>query len=139
MAHETTAKVSEDIRRREGLGEYVGSVEPTVNLLKLSKPTGRKYIRTALGSCRINMRIWKRMLQPLDLSTGTSLSIGFLIQVLSVISIMIHPNLFLLRNVMFRPSLQKRGSLHKRLELATARLLLELATARLPKRQTANL
>ena len=50
-------------------------------------------IRTALGSCRIKVRIWKRTLQPLDLATTPSFSIGFLSQVPSVISAMIHPNL----------------------------------------------
>jgi hypothetical protein len=37
MPYDTTAKVtvSDDIRRRGGLGEYVSSIELTVNLVKL--------------------------------------------------------------------------------------------------------
>ena len=35
MPHETTAKVSEDIRRRGGLGENVSTIELTVNLVEL--------------------------------------------------------------------------------------------------------
>ena len=35
MPHDTTAKVSEDIRRRGGLDEYISSIELTVNLVKL--------------------------------------------------------------------------------------------------------